>query len=219
MSDLAGDKDEELLEFIEDALVYRLVWAMEAVRVRQSAIDDELDRPNAGRAAVALETGTPDYCSALLIQNGLPSRIAAIKAVSDCPGDFSDIKGMRQWIRSGCIAEQQADPNWPTPETAPLWKAFISGLAVSSTAKWSIQKGSAQVTWHNESPPDASQVRLLYDRSKRDIHVFSTDLEPLGFLPYRWATEPVGVALGEVSDSQTTIAITYLGPSDFFSSE
>jgi hypothetical protein len=182
MSDLAGDKDEELLEFIEDALVYRLVWAMEAVRVRESANDEELECPNAGRAAVALETGTPDYCAALLIQNGLPSRIAAMKAVSDCPGDFADIKGMRRWVHSHCIAEKQSDPNWPTPETASLWRTFISGLVVSRTAKWTIQKGSAEVTWHGDPPVDKSQVRMLYDGSKQNMKVLSSDLEPLGFL-------------------------------------
>ena len=139
MSDLAGDKDEEMLEFMEDALVYCLVWAMEAVRVHQSAIDDELDWPHAGRAAVALETGTPDYCAALLVQNGLASRIAAMKAIADCPASFSDIKGTRQWVRSGCVSQHQADANWPTPETASLWRTFVSGLTVSATAKWTIR--------------------------------------------------------------------------------
>jgi hypothetical protein len=216
---LAGDKDEKLLEFIEDALVYRLVWAMEAVRVRQSAVDDELDWPNAGRAAVALETGTPDYCAALLIQNGLASRIGAMKAVSDCPADFADIKGMRQWVRSRCVTQRQADPKWPTPETASLWQTFVGGLTVGSTAKWSIQKGCANVTWQDEPRPDGTSVRMLYDHSQRNMRVLSHDLDPLGILPYRWDAEPVGVALGEIAESQSSIAITYLGPSDFFSSE
>ncbi len=217
MSDLAGDKDEELLEFIEDALVYRLVWAMEAVRVRQSAIDEELEWPNAGRAAVALETGTPNYSAALLIQNGLASRIAAMKAVSDCPADFTDIQGMRQWVRSRGVTEHEADPNWPTPETAPLWRTFVSGLTVSSTAKWTIQNWSGNVTWNHEPPPDGTRVRLLYDRTQQNMRVFSADLEPLGFLPYRWQHEPAGIALGEIANSQHAIAITYLGPSDLFS--
>jgi hypothetical protein len=215
MSDLAGETDEELLEFIEDALVYRLVWAMEAVRVRQSAMDDENEWPNAGRAAVALETGTPDYCAALLIQNGLASRIAAIKAISDCPADFTDMKGMREWARSICVAQRQASPNWPTPETASLWLTFVSGLTVTSAAKWTFQSGNANVTWR-EPPPPGTGVRLIYDHAHRNMRVFSRDLEPLGFLPYRWEAEPAGIALGEVSNSEDTVNITYLGPSDFF---
>jgi hypothetical protein len=192
---------------------------MEAVRVRQSATDEETEWPNAGRAAVGLETGTPDYCAALLIQNGLASRIAAIKAISDCPADFTEIKGMREWARSRCVIQRQEDPNWPTPETASLWRTFVSGLAVGSTGKWTIQHGSANVTWHEEPPSDGTGVRLVYDPDQRNMRVFSPDLEPLGFLPYRWEEEPIGIALGEVSESQETLAISYLGPKDFFPKE
>ena len=217
MSDLAGGKNEKLVEFIEDALVYRLVWAMEAVRVRQSATDEELEWPNAGRAAVALETGTPEYSAALLIQNGLPSRIAAMNAVSDCPANFTDIRGMRQWVGSRGVTERETDPNWPTPETASLWRTFVDGLTVTRTEKWTIQNWIVNVTWDHELPPDGTQVRLLYDQLHQKMRVFSTDLEPLGFLPYRWEYEPAGVALGEISTSQAAISLTYLGPSDLFS--
>jgi hypothetical protein len=216
MSDLAGAKDEEMLEFVEDALVYRLVWAMEAVRVRQSAIHDELDWPHAGRAAVALETGTPDYCAALLIQNGLASRIAAMKAIGDCPAAFIDIKGMRQWVRSRCVSQRQADPNWPTPETASLWQTFVDSLAVSATTKWTIQEWNAKVTWYGEPPPDGTHLRILYDGDEQNLQVLSAALKPLGFLPNRRETEPVGTALGQAIGSPDTITVIYLGPSDLF---
>jgi hypothetical protein len=110
-------------------------------------------------------------------------------------------------------------PDWPTPETASLWQTFVGGLAVSSTAKWTIQKWSANVTWHGEPAPEGTSVRLFFDHSQRNMRVLSHDLDPLGFLPYRWEAEPVGVALGEVAESQSSIAIIYIGPSDFFSSE
>jgi hypothetical protein len=35
--------------------------------------------------------------------------------------------------------------------------------------------------------------------------------QPLGFLPYRWDVEPVGIALGEVSDREDTVVISYPG--------
>ena len=101
MSDLAGAKDAEALEFIEGALVYRLVWAMEAVRVRESTVEgDQEHHPHAGRAAVAFETGTSNYSAALLVQAGLASRMAAIRAVTDCGAAFRDFKGLREWSAS-----------------------------------------------------------------------------------------------------------------------
>jgi hypothetical protein len=59
-------------------------------------------------------------------------------------------------------------------------------------------------------------MRFLYNPQHQNMRVFSADLEPLGFLPYRWTDEPAGIALGEFSNSQTAIALTYIGPSDLF---
>lgn len=219
LSDLAGNKDEEVLEFIEGALVYRLVWAMEAVRVRQSAADEDLEWPNAGRAAVALETGTPDYCAALLIQNGLASRVAAMKAVADCPADFDDITGLRAWVRSEAVAALQTQSDWPTPETASLWRTFADGLAVVSTSQWEVHNSDVDMTWSGEPLPVGSPVRLIYDRAARHMQVFTPELEPVGHLPYHWAREPAGIALGVVADEQKSIDVTYVGPADFFSKD
>jgi hypothetical protein len=217
MSDLAGDKDEDMLEFIEGALVYRLVWAMEAVRVRASAEDENLEWPNAGRAALALETGTPNYCAALLIQSGLSSRIAAMKAVTDCTADFTDLKGLRKWAGSKPVIKRQLDPKWPTPETASLWHGFVNTLAITSTAEWVIQTGEANVTWHGQAMDAGKEVRLIFDPSNNGMRVFTPGLDPIGFLPYKWGAEPSGIALGKVSDVPDKLVITYLGPSDFFS--
>jgi hypothetical protein len=48
------------------------------------------------------------------------------------------------------------------------------------------------------------------------MRVFSPDLEPLGILPYSWEAEPIGITLGDVSEAQNALTITYLGPNDFF---
>ncbi|HVT73844.1 MAG TPA: DEAD/DEAH box helicase [Lacunisphaera sp.] len=216
MSDLAGDQDEEVLEFIEGALVYRLVWAMEAVRVRQTAADEETEWPDAGRAALALETGTPDYCASLLIQNGLASRIAAMKAIADCPASFNDIEGLRDWVNSDAVDAMALDENWPTPETAAIWATFTDGLAVASTARWDIHEGDVDVVWSGEPLPPDSAVRLSYDANNKRMKVFSPEMDPVGYLPYAWKAAPTGIALGTVCDPAGKIAVTYVGPSDFF---
>jgi hypothetical protein len=215
MSDLAG-KDEAMLEFIEDALVYRLVWAMESVRVRQSAVDADMVWPNAGRAALALETGTPDYCASLLIQNGLASRVAAIQAVADCPADFTDISGMRAWVRSEAVADKDAGGNWPTAETAVLWRNFVQGLWISSEVKWEIRVGRVKVEWKGEPAEEGQSVRLTYDAASHHMLVLTAEMEPLGHLPFHWKAEPAGVSQGVVAEGAAAIDVTYLGPSDFF---
>lgn len=216
MADLAGDHDETVLEFIEGALVYRLVWAMEAVRVRQTATDEEMESSDAGRAALALETGTPDYCAALLIQNGLASRVAAMKAINDCPAAFNDVQGMREWTRSERVSRASNDANWPTPETASLWRTFVEGLSIASSSKWELRSAHVNVVWSAEPPPPDTTVRLIYDPTELNMRVVTTELEPIGCLPYTWTKEPAGIALGQTTNSETTMHVTYVGPGDFF---
>jgi hypothetical protein len=217
MSDLAGGKDAEVIEFIEGALVYRLVWGMEAVRVRKKAADDMDEWEDAGRAALAVETGTSSLCAALLIQSGLPSRVAAMKVVTDYPPNFTDIRGMRQWIHSENVTEREFDENWPTPETAWLWLEFVEGLKSAQSARWSIQTFEANVAWQGASPAQGTAVRVLFNPAAQNMRVFSTALEPLGVLPYKWQKEPTGIIMAKAGISAATLPIVYLGPNDLFS--
>ena len=218
MSDLAGGKDAEVLEFIEGALVYRLVWAMEAVRVRRTAVDEDFEPPYEGRAALALETGTSNFCAALLIQSGLPSRLAACKAIEDCPADFDDLRGLRHWLNSKEIAEHQSNGDWPTPETAALWEGFVNSLKFSNFEKWEIQRfEEIPVQWDDVPPVEGTRVRVLYDMTNNSMQVRSIELDPLGSLPHTWQVEPSGIILARVSKTAKHITIIYLGPKDLFS--
>ena len=93
---LAFGQESETLHFIEGGLVYRLPWAMEAVRVRATAngdvvgeIDLALDDYELGLAVPAVETGTMNRSASIMIQAGFSSRLAAIKAVTDTEATFT----------------------------------------------------------------------------------------------------------------------------------
>ena len=214
MSDLAGGKDAELLEFIEVALVYRLVWAMESVRVREATVNDGEDHPHSGRAAVAVETGTSDYSAALLIQAGLASRVAAIKAIKDCEGSFNDFKGLRTWLASECVISRQRDPQWPTQETASLWHAFIENLESTATKRWTVQQVELDVKWETEPPRPGTYVRVVVDKDRNETVVLSVELDRLGIVVPSFSEQPAGVLTAAVGSSPNRIAAEYLGPLD-----
>lgn len=78
MTNVANTQASETLQFVENGLVYRLPWAMEAIRVRATAngdligdTDTTLDDYELGFAVAAVETGTLSRSSSLLIQAGL----------------------------------------------------------------------------------------------------------------------------------------------------
>ena len=75
----------DVLQFVEEGLVYRLPWGIEAVRVRAEANHDEIyegktiDDFETGLVVPAVENGSLDRSAAMLMQAGFNSRQAAIK--------------------------------------------------------------------------------------------------------------------------------------------
>ena len=105
LSGVAGGQEAETLQFVEGGLVYRLPWAMEAIRVRGIAngdivgvFDMNLNDFELGLAVPAVETGTLNRSASILIQAGFNSRLAAIKAVRDIGAPFTNGVGLRQWL-------------------------------------------------------------------------------------------------------------------------
>lgn len=212
MADLAGGMEAQTVAFIDGALAYRLVWALESVRVRASVTGEIVDDECAGRAALAVETGTPDYCSALLIQCGVPSRLAAIKAVRDCAPEFTDASGMRGWLRSTEIIERMRDPAWPTEETASLWREFCETQHAGGFTRWDITRFQSAVDWTEPAPKPGTVLRILPDKRSVKPAVYSLDLVRLGVMqsfPNRFSE---GVFLVQVGSDGKSVSGEYLGP-------
>lgn len=125
----------EHMRFVEDAFAYRMVWALEAVRTRRQVMGWESDTI-AGGGAAALETGVADYRMSMLIRAGLPSRRAAIAAIENDPADFLSGPEMRAWLESDAIVQRTQAGNWPTPDTADLWKRFREDSLRVAVARW-----------------------------------------------------------------------------------
>ncbi len=138
---------------VEDAFTYRLVWGLEAVRTCRLALGWTPDIVTGGGAAT-VETGVPSLAMALLIRAGLPSRRAAIAAVTLGNGGFSDGAGMRAWLASDEIASLTAKPDWPTPETAALWRRFCSELGDAQGASWRARTVRRRLASGSRRPPN-----------------------------------------------------------------
>jgi hypothetical protein len=129
----------ENMRFLEDAFAYRLVWAIEALRVRREALGWESDIIT-GCAAACIEAGVPRFVSAMLIRAGLPSRIAAIVAIDELNPAFVDNGGMLEWLRSDEVSELTETGKWPTPETAEIWQQFVRDAAGEGGTNWTVNE-------------------------------------------------------------------------------
>jgi hypothetical protein len=211
MKTVVEEATDEAIEFIEDDLVYRLVWAAEAVRVRSHAHGDQYAELWTGRAAEALEVGTMHRPAIILLQAGLGSRVAALAALNDHPGNFVDYDGMRLWLQSDAVEDASKSSAWPTKETADLWRQFVASISDDPAEQWTSQQVSRQVIWNANSarPSTGTPVRLVNPIAGPRTDVNSGDYERLGRLHPALPPLP-GVLYGIVSGGNS-IDVRYFG--------
>ena len=164
---------------VEDAFTYRLVWALEALRTRRATLGWAPDII-AGGGAASLETGVPQFMMSMLIRAGLPSRQAAITAIREGEALFVDGAGMKDWLESNKIAAFTDAGNWPTPETAALWKRFRDDVLSGGIQKWRAQnsKRALDLGGGSTRPPNGI-YRVEIDEPQGDVWVCTPDYRRL----------------------------------------
>lgn len=167
----------EKMGVVEDAFCYRLVWALEAVRMRRLTHGWSPDIIPGGGAA-CLETGVPQFMMAMLIRAGLPSRQAAMLAVRDGQAQFVDGAGMREWLQSKDITEKTKTDTWPSPETAELWKRFRNDVLTEASQKWRRQESKRTLEDPHKRPADGL-YRIEVDHPASHAWISTPDYQRL----------------------------------------
>ncbi|WP_271311562.1 DEAD/DEAH box helicase [Yersinia intermedia] len=222
MTNVANTQASETLQFVENGLVYRLPWAMEAIRVRATAngdligdTDTTLADYELGFAVAAVETGTLSRSSSLLIQAGFSSRLAAIKVVTDTTADFQSGQELRRWLNSEEVISHTDNHDWPTPETRVMWLEFLDSLSPKGSQVWSRHRYTGMVDWR-ATPAVIGRPLQLYTVDGIH-HVLADDGTPLGSINGRINTNRRGLLRVEVDDNNGRAMFDYLGPDDFIS--
>ncbi|MGD8327675.1 MAG: hypothetical protein PVF65_12240 [Sphingomonadales bacterium] len=170
----------ENMRFIEDAFTYRLVWALEALRMRRVALGWQPEII-AGGAAACLETGLPQFLMAMLVRAGLPSRAAAMAAVNDQNPIFVDGPGMIEWLETNEIAALSDTNDWPTAETSEIWREFRTQMLARVSQKWSSREWRRNVDPDSRTrAPDIDQLyRVEIDEHDNSVWICTPDFERL----------------------------------------
>jgi len=219
LAELERGSSSELLQFVEGGLVYRLPWAMEAIRVRAIANADTIGGPGMlledyelGLAVPAVETGTLNRSASILIQAGFNSRLAAIKTITDTGATFQSGQGLREWLNSDEVSERSALADWPTAETKAMWTDFVHSFTPRENQTWATRRYSAEVAWLGAAPSPGTAVQVHHwDGQPR---VLATDGALLGRVLAAINPASTGVLRAEVAQNANAIVITYLGPED-----
>jgi hypothetical protein len=224
IADAGVQNDPDVLRFVENGMIYKLPWGMEAFRVRAQANADNvggelgemtIDDFDVGRAVPAVETGTLNGCAAMLMQAGFTSRMAAIKAVKDTNAVFADAAGLRAWLDSADVWARSQDVDWPTPETHQLWEEFTVSYTPPEKRIWSERTGKFAVSWlEGFVPPPPGSIVTLHFPDVGAPFVLSPAFDRLGTLEIELPRVPSGVFYCIVGADLATIEYTYCGPDD-----
>lgn len=218
----AQDQANDILRFVEEGLVYRLPWAMEAIRVRGLANNDvvgdtglHLDDYELGLAVSAVETGTLNKSASILIQAGFNSRLAAIKAVNDTKATYTSALELKAWLASDMVVALNSQPDWPTVETKAMWNSFIHSFTPPEKNTWKEQRYWAEVTWFPGSEQvTATPVRVLHINGEPSV--VSADGLHIGTLHATLNPDRQGLVRVTVMDKTSRVDLTYFGPDDLW---
>jgi superfamily II DNA/RNA helicase len=218
IASLAAGQEDEVLQFVEEALVYRLPWAMEAVRVRAIANNDTLQGGvkmhdlELSVAVAAVESGTLNRSAAVLIRAGFNSRIAAISAVTQTGATFTSMSELRSWLREDEVTARTIDFDWPTKESHGLWLQFIQSLAPRQGRTWSKRQAKLPVLW-DHAPMGAGTPVRLHDHSRGTL-VLDADFTLRGRLKSPINPNRLGLVKAIVPGDGDHLDVIYLGPND-----
>ncbi len=194
--------------FVQDGIVFHLVWAAEAIRVQAISTGHARASELGDGPAFALTYGVPSIPAALLCQMGFSSRVGAVWVTRRLAASFSDTVGLRDWLRQH-DALLSAQDFWPSEEMYKLWRRASSPTSTERPRPWVHKGHTVQVDWRFATPPPAnSQVRIIAGNDRSGI-ICATDLTPLGTAQFKF--DPHGASLDGRVTATGEVLISYFG--------
>jgi hypothetical protein len=196
--------------FVQEGVVFRLVWAAEAVRVQAVAVQHPRVSELGDGPAFSLTYGVPSIEAALLCQMGFSSRVGAVWVARELSASFTDTNGLRDWLRTHDALLSDAD-FWPSEDLYLLWGQASAPVTTEYPKPWKHETFTVPVNWRGAHFPPANSLVRIIAGNDRSATVCGADLTPLGVaqLPF----EPHGAALDGKVTAIGKARISYFGRS------
>ncbi|WP_236621180.1 DEAD/DEAH box helicase [Rhodopirellula sallentina] len=171
--------DNTGIHFIQQDVVYRLVWGIETARSHLEFLSESKNDAPGALVAQCLTFGVPTQTSAFFMQAGLQSRTMATLMPTMIGMELSTFDELREWFgqySSGALGELE----WSSNDHQAEWKRFSQQFNHHDVRVLSNIVVKMAVTWDSKKPP-RDRVRV---RVKRDVGseatVFSQAYRRLG---------------------------------------
>ncbi len=206
-----GARDAQRVQaFVQEGIVFRLVWAAEAVRVQAIATNHSRMNELGDGPAFALTYGVPSIPAALLCQMGFASRVGAVWVARELSASFTETDGLRGWLREHDALLSLPD-FWTSEDHYLLWRQASAPTSTEYPRPWKHATYTVSVQWKDVPPPPANSLVRIIAGNDRSATICAADLTPLGTaqLPF----DPHGAALDGRAMSTGKVGIRYFGRS------
>ena len=158
--------------------------------------------------AYALTYGVPSIPASLLCQIGFPSRVGAVWVSRELNASFTDMNGLRDWLRQHNALLSDLD-FWGSDDLYKLWTQVSSPTNVEPPRRWNHANYTVPVDWKFGKPPAANnQVRIVAGNDRSGT-ICGTDLTPLGLATF--AFNPQGASLDGRVTADYKVRVSYFG--------
>lgn len=200
-----GEQDSGLGEFIEGAIVYKLTWAIEAIRV----FGDTSESVPPSRVSAALEVGSLRSAVPLLIRTGLTSRRTAVAVAESAPA-LATMRDLAEWLRTS-EALHLGDDVFGPGELTDAWNAYLAQRRRTSQRRWRQVSTTRQPSWTSTTTPAVgTRLRVGHGRGGGSI-VRLHDGSEVGRLDDDLPDHTLRL-LEVLMGEDGLITLTYLGP-------
>jgi replicative superfamily II helicase len=201
--------DNEGISFIQQNVVYRLVWAVEAARVHLQFLQPSDNEPPGGILAQCLTYGVPSQTSAVFMQAGLRSRTMATALLDTLDVDIPTMDVLRAWIDT--VKAGIVDPiTWDTADETHEWDHFLRRFEHRNIRTMRDIDLELSPRWRGRIPKDNVRVRVERVGESREASIYSTKLVELGTT--KIPSEVIAKHFtGKVSNDGQSISVSFYG--------
>lgn len=195
------------IAFAQEAFVFRLVWATEAVRCVLSSLDGtEDDEHDDARTYVALciTYGVPNVAAAFLLEFGLGSRLLAVRLSNELQLTFRSRDELVLWL----LELDDQEPIEFSDSERETWRNLIR-RNYSSTGDWTRSNNTFSfVTDEGIDLQEGASLRLIADKNGFG-ELYTPDFQWVGRTESRMRS---GQSLVGVVESQNKIRVSRFSP-------
>jgi len=166
------------IAFVQQSIVFQLVWAVEAARTvveAQNLNPDEPERDERSFLAICLTYGVPNMAAARMLECGMESRVLAVRLAKELDLTFTSRDELMNWMTQ----LRESEPVEFSDDEREAWQGFI-GRNSNSFDQWTRSNSVYEFQLGKGVELDVRDNIRLVPNDTGKAEIYSPDYQWLG---------------------------------------